>query len=84
MSKKHINRIDVFTELVNPKSTFDYDKCSKLLGDRYDSFVEFCHALQIIPEEISHVEVLSFPDNDYDPVTFTVELINGEKIKLEK
>lgn len=84
MSKKHINRIDVFTELVRPKEAFDYDKCERLLGKNYGNFVEFCQAVSIIPEEIAHMDVVSFPDNDHDPVTFIIELVDGSKISLEK
>lgn len=84
MGKKFVSRIDVFAELVNPNSTFDYDKCNELLGDRYNSFIEFCQAVQIIPEEISHMKVTSFPGDIHDPVTFEIELDNGDKIVLEK
>ena len=84
MSKKHIDRINVFTELVGQEETFDYEKCEKLLGDNYDSFVNFCQAIRIIPEEISHMSVVSFPDNNHDPVKFIIELVDGNKISLEK
>lgn len=78
---KH-NRIDVFNELVKPKGTFDYHKCEKLLGDNYSSFVGFCEAIELIPEEITSMTIVSF--NDSSNVTFAIKLTNGSEIRLDK
>lgn len=77
------NRINVFNELTKPKGTFDYEKCCKLLGDNYDSFVNFCEAIKLIPEEIDCLEVQSF-DNVKHTAFFSIMLLNGERIDLEK
>jgi hypothetical protein len=84
MSIKQPTRIDVFTELTSPKGTFDYEKCCKLLGDDYDSFVKFCDAVKLIPEEIETMEVvnLNIP-RDNKKVIFEVCLTSGEKMQFE-
>ena len=77
------SRIDVFNELTKPKGTFDYEKCCKLLGDNYDSFVNFCEAIKLIPEEIDHLEVVSFNDTN-NTAFFSIMLLNGNRLDLEK
>ena len=52
------SRIDIFSELTSPSGTFDYDKCSQILGDYYDNFVRFCDAIDLIPEDIESVEIV--------------------------
>lgn len=84
--KKKIDRIDVFTELTRSEGRFDFKKCEKLLGDNYDNFARFCQAVQLIPEDIKAMTVVSFPDNESEnaPATFLIELSDGQKIMLEK
>ncbi len=81
MNVAKYNRIDVFNELVKPKGTFDYIKCEKLLGDNYSNFVGFCHAIDLIPEEIVSMNVVSF--NETSNVTFAIKLVDGREIRLE-
>ena len=78
---KH-NRIDVFKELIKPKGTFDYVSCEKLLGDNYNNFIEFCHAIDLIPEKITSMTIVSF--NETSNVTFAIKLDDGSEIQLEK
>lgn len=82
MNVAKYNRIDVFNELVKPKGTFDYHKCEKLLGDNYNNFVGFCDAIELIPEEITSMTIVSF--NDSSSVTFEIKLMNGSEIRLDK
>ena len=85
MPKKEINRIDVFAKLVAPKGTFDYKLCEELLGDHYNNFVNFCQAIEIIPEDISKMKVVSFPEHGDDgPAQFCIEFMDGHTITLEK
>lgn len=77
------NRVDVFTELTQPKGTFDFNKCCRLLGDNYDNFVNFCQAVKLIPESIDTMEVVSFEDKS-NTVLFSITLINGNHIEMEK
>lgn len=82
MNVAKYNRIDVFNELVKPKGTFDCVSCEKLLGDNYNNFVEFCHAIDLIPEEIASMTIVSF--NESSNVTFAVKLADGTEIRLDK
>ena len=75
-------RIDVFSELVSPKGTFDYDKCSQLLGENYDSFVYFCDAVNQIPEEIDTMTVMESEASS--ALHFEVTTRDGQTIVMEK
>ena len=75
-------RIDVFSELVSPKGTFDYDKCSQLLGENYDSFVYFCDAVNQIPEEIDTMTVMESETSS--ALHFEVTTRDGQTIVMEK
>ncbi len=82
MSVKY-KRIEVFSELTFPNGTFDYNRCAQLLGDNYDSFVEFCEAVNLIPEEIDKMSVVDInPENNR--VRFEVSLRDGKDIHFEK
>ena len=85
MSKKKIDRIDVFNELTKSGGSFDFKKCEKILGDNYNNFARFCQAIELIPEDIKEMTVVSFPDigTNNAPATFLIELNDGQKITLE-
>lgn len=75
-------RIDVFSELVSPKGTFDYDKCSQLLGENYDSFVYFCDAVNQIPEDI---ETMTMTESESSSALhFEISTRDGKTIVMEK
>ena len=82
MEGKRTTRIDVFSELVSPKGTFDYTKCSQLLGENYDSFVYFCDAVNQIPEEIDKMSVMKSETSS--ALHFEVTTRDGKTIVLEK
>ena len=86
MGKKVVNRIDVFGELIETRGAFDFEKCEKILGDHYSSFVNFCQAIKLIPEDINTMTIVSTPDTTEKnkPTQFLIELANGEIISLEK
>jgi hypothetical protein len=84
MSLKQPTKIDVFNELVSPKGTFDYDRCCQLLGQDYDSFVQFCDAIKLIPDEIDTLSVKDFVDDRHGrKVIFEVSLNSGDKMQFE-
>lgn len=75
-------RVDIFSELTSPSGTFDYDKCSQILGDYYDNFVRFCDAIDLIPEEIESVEITNVcPEKR--KVIYSATLCNGETVQME-
>ena len=81
-SSKKISRIDVFSELTSPKGTFDYEKCSQMLGDYYDNFVRFCDAIDLIPEDIESMKIVEVcPERN--KVIYSVTQTNGEKKQFE-
>lgn len=83
MNGSTASRVDVFNELTRPKGTFDYEKCCKLLGDNYDSFVNFCDAVKVIPEEIESLEVVNFNDKR-NTAFYSITMMDGKRLDLEK
>ena len=82
MQGNKTTRIDVFSELVSPKGTFDYDKCSQLLGENYDSFVYFCDAVNQIPEDI---ETMTMTESESSSALhFEISTRDGKTIVMEK
>ena len=75
-------RIDVFSELVSPKGTFDHEKCSQLLGKNYDSFVYFCDAVNQIPEDIATITMTE--SESANALRFEVSTRDGKTIIMEK
>ena len=75
-------RVDIFSELTSPSGTFDYDKCSQILGEYQDNFVRFCDAIDLIPEEIESVEITNVcPEKQ--KVIYSATLCNGETVQME-
>lgn len=85
MSVKQPTRIDVFRELTSPKGTFDYEQCSHLLGEDYDSFVRFCDEVKLIPEEIDMMEIAEIINDTKHgrKVIYGVRLTSGEAFTFE-
>lgn len=85
MSKKK-SRIEVFSELTSKEGIFDYEKCSDLLGDNYDDFIKFCDYVQLIPEEIESMKMVTVepPANmNVKKAIFHLELSNGDSMQFE-
>lgn len=85
MSMKQPTRIEVFKELTSPKGTFDYDRCSQILGDDYDNFVRLCDAVRLIPEEIETIDMLEVKREHHPDrkVIFELSLTTGDKMQFE-
>lgn len=81
MSKRS-TRIEIFSELTSPSGSFDYDKCSQLLGDYYDNFMRFCDEIDLIPEDIESMEIVEVcPERS--KVIYKTKLCNGEIRQME-
>lgn len=81
MSKRS-TRIEIFSELTSPSGSFDYDKCSQLLGDYYDNFMRFCDEIDLIPEDIESMEIVEVcPERN--KVIYKTKLCNGEIRQME-
>ena len=78
---KENSRMNILSKVVTSDGKFDDAKCQQLLGDYYDSFIEFCNHLKILGD-VEKVSVCGF-DHHHHKAKFNIETKDGTFIEIE-
>jgi hypothetical protein len=79
MDDKPNSRMSILSKVATSDGKFDSNKCQQILGDHYDSFINFCNHLKVLPD----VESVGMCEFTHNSAKFTVRTKDGKVIEIE-
>jgi hypothetical protein len=73
------SRMNILSKVATSDGKFDDTKCQQLLGDHYDSFINLCNHLKMLPD----VESVGMSEFTHNSAKFTVHTKDGKVIEIE-